>query len=367
MSIGREPSPMKKKRSESISNKSRSDSISGRLRSASELFELGFIEKEDMGSLKEMIIRQDERTDEALARARAGEKKVYREILNSSMGLDDPYGMDSLYQSFSNFGGSGSLGSNPSKDVQDHLFSFENDGAPFVQDADREEPLLKPEGGLFSLDIEENVSEHSKYRVHADSIAAINDMPLDIYDHDDMRDDYIFGQDQSVTASSPVQIPGIDRGGDIQYMNNREPERKFDASSYMKHSRQKPAAQRKPKKKTQKKSQGTSRRKETKKTKNIDNGSMTTTENTFAPSEPLETPPELIDRAGVNGKIGSYLPPARRELLQKFLEKRQKRTWKKKVKYDVRKNFADSRLRVKGRFVKKEDEETLREFMLMTI
>ena len=33
------------------------------------------------------------------------------------------------------------------------------------------------------------------------------------------------------------------------------------------------------------------------------------------------------------------------------------------VKYDVRKNFADSRLRVKGRFVKKEDEETLRELL----
>ena len=35
--------------------------------------------------------------------------------------------------------------------------------------------------------------------------------------------------------------------------------------------------------------------------------------------------------------------------------------WTKKVKYDVRKNFADSRLRVKGRFVKKEDEEVLRD------
>lgn len=36
------------------------------------------------------------------------------------------------------------------------------------------------------------------------------------------------------------------------------------------------------------------------------------------------------------------------------------------VKYDVRKNFADSRMRVKGRFVKKEDEELLRELMSIT-
>jgi hypothetical protein len=36
------------------------------------------------------------------------------------------------------------------------------------------------------------------------------------------------------------------------------------------------------------------------------------------------------------------------------------------VKYGVRKNFADSRLRVKGRFVKKEDEELVRELLKIT-
>ena len=36
------------------------------------------------------------------------------------------------------------------------------------------------------------------------------------------------------------------------------------------------------------------------------------------------------------------------------------------VKYDVRKNFADTRLRVKGRFVKKEDELLMRELMSLT-
>ncbi len=49
----------------------------------------------------------------------------------------------------------------------------------------------------------------------------------------------------------------------------------------------------------------------------------------------------------------------------RFLEKRRKRVWARKVKYDVRKSFADSRLRVKGRFVKKEDEELLRDLMQM--
>lgn len=57
--------------------------------------------------------------------------------------------------------------------------------------------------------------------------------------------------------------------------------------------------------------------------------------------------------------IGSYSPEARRKRIERFLEKRKHRVWSKKVDYDVRKNFANSRLRVKGRFVKKEDEELL--------
>lgn len=63
--------------------------------------------------------------------------------------------------------------------------------------------------------------------------------------------------------------------------------------------------------------------------------------------------------------VGAYSPDSRRRRVEKFVTKRDRRVWKKKVKYDVRKNFADSRLRVKGRFVRKEDEEMLKEFMAM--
>lgn len=57
--------------------------------------------------------------------------------------------------------------------------------------------------------------------------------------------------------------------------------------------------------------------------------------------------------------IGAYSPDERYKRLIKFFSKRNRRVWTKRVKYDVRKNFADSRVRVKGRFVKKEDEEFL--------
>ena len=51
------------------------------------------------------------------------------------------------------------------------------------------------------------------------------------------------------------------------------------------------------------------------------------------------------------GFIGAYSPESRKERIERFVEKRKKRVWTKKVKYDVRKNFADSRLRVKVRTV----------------
>jgi hypothetical protein len=70
-------------------------------------------------------------------------------------------------------------------------------------------------------------------------------------------------------------------------------------------------------------------------------------------------------KQGIN-MVGAYSPDSRRLRVQRFVDKRDRRVWKKKVKYDVRKNFADSRLRVKGRFVKKEDEEMLRDLISLT-
>ena len=64
--------------------------------------------------------------------------------------------------------------------------------------------------------------------------------------------------------------------------------------------------------------------------------------------------------------IGAYSPESRKMRIERFLAKRNHRVWVKKVKYDVRKNFADSRLRVKGRFVKKEDELLMRDLMSLT-
>jgi len=70
-----------------------------------------------------------------------------------------------------------------------------------------------------------------------------------------------------------------------------------------------------------------------------------------------------VEKTAKNGRIGAYSPASRRKLIEKYLKKRQNRIWKKRIKYGVRKSFADSRLRVKGRFVKKEDEGILKDMM----
>lgn len=68
------------------------------------------------------------------------------------------------------------------------------------------------------------------------------------------------------------------------------------------------------------------------------------------------------DREGM--MIGIYGPEARKKLIANYLEKRKRRVWTKQIKYNVRKTFADSRLRVKGRFISKVNEAMLREALL---
>mmetsp|Transcript_39320 Transcript_39320/g.95148 ORF Transcript_39320/g.95148 Transcript_39320/m.95148 type:complete len:229 (-) Transcript_39320:5-691(-) len=63
---------------------------------------------------------------------------------------------------------------------------------------------------------------------------------------------------------------------------------------------------------------------------------------------------ELLNK---DGRIGIYLPEARKARIARFHAKRKMRIWRKRIKYDCRKKLADSRPRIKGRFVKRSDME----------
>lgn len=58
-----------------------------------------------------------------------------------------------------------------------------------------------------------------------------------------------------------------------------------------------------------------------------------------------------------NGRIGIYTPAERAAIISRFHGKRSRRVWNKKIRYNCRKNLADRRMRVKGRFVKRASEE----------
>lgn len=72
-------------------------------------------------------------------------------------------------------------------------------------------------------------------------------------------------------------------------------------------------------------------------------------------SNPIASVPLLPETR----QVGPISTEERRKKIERYLEKRRKRTWGKKICYDCRKRVADHRLRVKGRFVTKEQAVTL--------
>lgn len=52
--------------------------------------------------------------------------------------------------------------------------------------------------------------------------------------------------------------------------------------------------------------------------------------------------------------VGIYDKQERQYIIERYMAKRSRRVWQKKIRYNCRKNLADRRIRVKGRFVKAE-------------
>jgi hypothetical protein len=65
----------------------------------------------------------------------------------------------------------------------------------------------------------------------------------------------------------------------------------------------------------------------------------------------------LLQVYNKNGRIGIYTAAERAAIISRFNSKRSRRVWNKKIRYNCRKNLADRRMRVKGRFVKRSTEE----------
>ena len=73
----------------------------------------------------------------------------------------------------------------------------------------------------------------------------------------------------------------------------------------------------------------------------------------------MEVNKEIEVPSSVSGVIGAYTLEERRKKLERYFAKRSRRIWNRNVRYQCRKNIAVNRLRVRGRFISREEEESL--------
>lgn len=63
----------------------------------------------------------------------------------------------------------------------------------------------------------------------------------------------------------------------------------------------------------------------------------------------------------INKRIGKLTQEERQRKIERYRAKRNLRVWEKRISYNCRKKVADKRLRIKGRFVSKEEANRLSE------
>lgn len=73
------------------------------------------------------------------------------------------------------------------------------------------------------------------------------------------------------------------------------------------------------------------------------------------PLIPIGTLPVHFDEGSI--RVGAYTKEERQIRIAKFRAKKNRRVWKKQIKYDCRKKLADNRPRIKGRFVTRKDDD----------
>mmetsp|Transcript_19059 Transcript_19059/g.28242 ORF Transcript_19059/g.28242 Transcript_19059/m.28242 type:complete len:628 (-) Transcript_19059:105-1988(-) len=357
----------------------RAGSISGRLRSMSDLEDNGVISRDQKALLKDLIIAGDSSVQGAIDKYESGDTSALEEMIKSGALLARSSDVDLLGDldlDFLNVGDDTDMmfGDMEGMEGNDHAQSSAGGGVPIAGEVSRDsvEPI---QFSRVSRARGDSIDDINLHRMRANSLA------LPGFLLDGANPDDAFGQwlDQNVTASQQRQNSSecdALMGGKNSKKNTataanskskagqtKTKKDKKDSSPPTKKKDRKPYTRKKDKaESSKKKGDG----KDDDEPKEVQSGlgrprSMSDPNLTVRLDEH-----GLLDVKGPEGWVGAYSPTSRELRINKFLAKRNHRVWVKKVKYDVRKNFADSRLRVKGRFVKKEDEMLMRELMSLS-
>jgi hypothetical protein len=341
----------------------------------SDLEDNGIISRDQKAILKDLIIAGDSSVQGAIDKYESGDTSALEEMIKSGALLARSSDVDLLGDldlDFLNVGGDDTdmmFGEMEGIGGNDHSHAAEG-GVPIAGEVshDSVEPM---QFSRVSRARGDSIDDINLHRMRANSLA----LPGFLLDGANPND--AFGQwlDQNVTLSQRQTSSECDAlmGGKGNATNSkskagqgRTKKDKNDPSSPTKKKDRKPYTRKKDKVESNKKKGDGNDEDDDDEPKEVQSGlgrprSMSDPNLTVRIDEH-----GLLDVKGPDGWVGAYSPTSRELRINKFLAKRNHRVWVKKVKYDVRKNFADSRLRVKGRFVKKEDEMLMRELMSLS-
>jgi len=395
--------------------RARSGSISGRLRSASEYLEdKGLLDRQTKGILKDLIIIGDEEIQQALDRYEAGDPSVLEDMIRSGalqnrlpsdIDILGDLDLDFLNVTDEDYGAMG--------DTIEPLRHVASDQGPMVTRSNSVAGRTLPpntvspayDDGIGELDFAGDfVSDQTDYmqmqqpQTYGDSkqpsVAASPQDQQQLSEYEQrMRSNSLFSallndpRGSSNNSGSGIEhgrqygqwmghasaSGGHSQGIQIAARRSSHPGNRSGISASLEAEKKKREKQEKKEQKAREKQEKKGRKEQEKKKAAVEDIKEEHVPGSGRPRSLSD--PNLrasLDEHGLrrverpDGWIGAYSPESRKVRIGKFLAKRNHRVWTKTVKYDVRKNFADSRLRVKGRFVKKEDELLMRELMSLT-
>ena len=387
--------------------RARSGSVSSRLRSASDYFEQkGLLDRQTKGILKDLVIIGDEEMEQALRRYEAGDPTVLEEMIRSGAlqnrlpkDLDLLGDLDfdflNMQDTEMDLGGQSNPGMEmlPGSSAQSQPIPMPQYGAygqsmaqsgnddgigdlDFTGDFAMDQHHPRSYGSSRQPSAAASPTEISEYERRMRSNSLFTALMNEPHSHDLTNAAPIIQGEWVQTGTPPlvsqpqtVAQGGIKiRGPTVPQQNGQQarqiPRQQSGITASLEAEKKRQEKEAKREKKEQRKAERERKAQEKRK----EEAEMEEHVPGSGKPYPLDDPQLKIttDEHGLrhverpDGWVGAYSPESRKARIERFMEKRNHRVWTKSVKYDVRKNFADSRLRVKGRFVKKEDELLMR-------